>query len=111
MKQVRSDRDKVGLYSLAMFKCTTEVNIPEAVNLGLAALRISGLEPPGEITHEFLERKETEILNLLCGRPLSAIAELPISTDPGLNQAMEIFGNLGKNRLFIQPGFPYLDRP
>jgi PAS domain S-box-containing protein len=86
--------DKAAVYRLEVELHVVRSENEAAVESGLAALRLLGIEFPQHPSWSDIEREYDDIWRNLKGRPIESIADLPAMTDPQTLAAMRVLAEI-----------------
>ena len=67
---------------------------PQAVDSALTCLRLFGIDLPAHPTWEQVQAEYETVWQILDGRPIESLIDLPLMTDPELQAAMRLLSVL-----------------
>jgi PAS domain S-box-containing protein len=86
--------DKAAVYHLKVQLHIVEGEYPQAVDSALACLRLFGIDLPAHPAFEQVQAEYETVWQVLDGRPIESLADLPLMTDPELQAVMQVFSVL-----------------
>jgi PAS domain S-box-containing protein len=95
MRRAASKIDHAAVYHLKILLCIMKSENPQAIDSGLAFLRLFGIDIPAHPTEAQVQAEYEAVWQTLDGRPIESLIDLPMMTDPELQAAMEVLSVLG----------------
>jgi predicted ATPase/signal transduction histidine kinase/ActR/RegA family two-component response regulator len=89
-----SNIDQAGAYRLKVQLHVMKSDSPQAVTSGLACLNLFGIDLPARPTWEQVQAEYKTICEVLDGRPIESLIDLPLMTDPELQAAIGMLSAL-----------------
>ena len=83
---------------------------PQAVATALTCLRRLGIDMPAHPTQEQVQAEYETVWQILDGRSIESLIDLPLMTDPELQAAMQMLSELSRPRLLYRLPFVLLAR-
>ena len=81
---------------------TVKSEIPQAVDSALTCLRLFGIDLPAHPTWEQVQAEYETVWQILDGRPIESLIDLPLMTDPELQAAMQMLVRHAPARLLYR---------
>lgn len=104
LKQAASPVDSAGLYSVLIAAYCAMTRYQDAIAAGQKALRLLGVPlPAGDACREAVGHKAAAIQELLAGRDISALADLPAPAEPEKAAAAGILASLVPSSFMLNP--------
>ncbi len=85
---------KAQIYRMKVDLHCTRSEMQKATDTGLEGLRLFGIDLPPHPSWEQVQEEYEEVQKNLGGRPIEALLDLPLMTDPDMRAAMSILGVL-----------------
>jgi len=92
---------KASAYNLLIIQYSTVGRWQEAIQVGREALALLGVELPAEDLDRAFAAAMTEVGDLLKGKTVAALAEMPAMTDSAMRTALEILKNIDPPAYFV----------
>ncbi|BAZ50223.1 multi-sensor signal transduction multi-kinase [Nostoc sp. NIES-4103] len=86
--------DKVKIYEVKIQADMAQNKLLEAVNTGLQALKLLGVEFPQQPTPSDIEQGLAETASILSGKPIGDLLNLPLMSDPSQLAMMRLLSNI-----------------
>jgi PAS domain S-box-containing protein len=86
--------DQAAAYHLKVLLHTVKSENAQAVTIALTCLRLFGIDIPAQPTWEQVQAEYQTVWQILDGRPIESLTDLPIMTDPELQAAMQLLSIL-----------------
>jgi PAS domain S-box-containing protein len=86
--------DQAAVYRLKVVLHTVKSENAQAVPTALTCLRLLGIDIPAHPTAEQVQAEYKTVWQILDGRPIESLIELPLMTDPELQAAMQLLSVL-----------------
>ncbi|MBH8566356.1 AAA family ATPase [Nostoc sp. CENA67] len=86
--------DKVKIYEVKIQADMAQNKLLEAVNTGLQALKLLGVEFPQQPSPSHIEQGLAETASILSGKPIGDLLNLPLMSDPNQLATMRLLSNI-----------------
>ena len=94
MQRGVSKVDQAAVYHVKVQLHTVKSENQQAVASALASLRLFGIDLPAHPTWEQVQAEYETVWQILNGRPIESLIDLPLMTDPELQAAMQVLSVL-----------------
>jgi predicted ATPase/GAF domain-containing protein len=94
LRRGASKVDQAAAYHIKVQLHAVKGEYAQAVDSGLACLRLFGIDLPAHPSWEDVQAEYETAWQTLDGRPVESLIDLPLITDPGLQAAMQVFLDL-----------------
>ncbi|MGC1870735.1 MAG: sigma 54-interacting transcriptional regulator [Acidobacteriaceae bacterium] len=94
LRRAATKLDQAAVHHLKIQLHAIKGEYPQAVDTGLACLRLLGIDLPAHPTWEQVQAEYEMVWQTLDGRPIESLIDLPLMTDPELKAAMQVFLDL-----------------
>ena len=101
MRRVASKVDEAAVYDLKVRLHTLKSEPHEAVATALTCLRRLGIDMPAHPTQEQVQAEYETVWQILDGRSIESLIDLPLMTDPVLQAAMQVLSEVAAPAYFI----------
>jgi len=105
LRRGTSKVDQAAAYHLKVQLHEVKGEYPQAVDSGLACLRLFGIDLPAHPTWEQVQAEYEAVGQFLNGRPIESLIDLPLMTDPDLQAAMRLISVLDAPACFTSLRF------
>jgi PAS domain S-box-containing protein len=86
--------DRAAVYHQKILLHTVKSENTQAVDTALTCLRLFGIDLPAHPTWEQVQAEYETVWQILNGRPIESLIDLPLMTDPELQAAMQVLSTL-----------------
>jgi PAS domain S-box-containing protein len=93
--------DEAAVYHLKVQLHEVRGEYPQAVASGLACLKLFGIDIPAHPTEEQVQVEYETVWQVLNGRPIESLIDLPLMTDPEVQAAMQVLSVLTPSAYFV----------
>jgi predicted ATPase len=94
LQRAASKVDQATAYHLKVLLHTVKSENAQAVDSALPCLRLFSIDIPAHPTWEQVQAEYETVWQILDGRPIESLIELPLMTDPELQAAMQVLSTL-----------------
>ncbi|XGV88164.1 MAG: AAA family ATPase [Limnothrix sp. BL-A-16] len=94
LEKAKTSLEKADIYIRQMVLHTLSGNYPQALNSGYQAANLLGIKVPLGNPKSIIQRRMSEIEDLLVNRSIASLVDLPRMTDPVKKLSMKLFGEL-----------------
>jgi PAS domain S-box-containing protein len=109
LRQARTTLDQARVYEMQMPFYVSQTKLSEAFDIGMKALTLLGIALPKEPTQAAMLDEFSQLQNVLGGRAIADLADLPVITDPVVLAAMRCFLHLTNTTFIAFPAwFPII---
>ena len=105
LQRAISNVDRAAIYRLKIQLHIMMSENPQAIDSGLACLRLFGIDIPVHPTQEQIDAEYGMVWRNLAGRPIESLIDLPLITDPDMQAVMTIFSDLAPPAAFTDMRF------
>ncbi|MDB5578449.1 MAG: multi-sensor signal transduction multi-kinase, partial [Bradyrhizobium sp.] len=103
LQHAASKVDRAAVYHQKILLHTVKSENAQAVDTALACLRVFGIDLAAHPTPEQVQAEQETVWQILDGRPIESLIELPLMTDPELQAAMQVLSTLIAPAYFTDP--------
>ena len=101
MQRVASKVDEAAVYNLKVRLHILKSENHDAVATALTCLRRLGIDMPAHPTQEQVQAEYETVWQVLDGRSIESLIDLPLMTDPVLQAAMQVLSEMTTPAYFI----------
>ena len=94
LQRAASKIDQAAVYRLQVQSHTMKSENQQAVDSGLACLRLLDIDQPAHPTQEQVHAEYEAVWQILNGRSIESLIDLPLMTDPEVQAAMKVLSDL-----------------
>jgi PAS domain S-box-containing protein len=94
LQRVAAKVDRAAVYHQKILLHTVKSENAQAVDTALTCLRLFGIDLPAHPTWEQVQAEYETVWQILKGRPIECLIDLPLMTDPELQAAMQVLSTL-----------------
>jgi PAS domain S-box-containing protein len=101
LRRVASKVDEAAVYDLKVRLHTLKTEPHDAVATALTCLRLLGIDIPAHPTQQQVQAEYETVWQILDGRSIESLIDLPLMTDPVMQAAMRVLSEVGAPAYFI----------